>query len=75
VSAIGGKTLTERAQPQRGNRRLQGSEGVRAVRSRSDVEGSGGVRVGGSEGVRGGSEPFDQDRTGEIRPGRKSECK
>jgi hypothetical protein len=53
VSAIGGKTLTERAQRQRGNRRLQGSEGVRAVRSRSDGEGSG-WGGGGSEGVRGG---------------------
>jgi hypothetical protein len=52
VSAIGGKTLTERAQRQRGNRRLQGSEGVR----RSIKIRRGGVRVGGggSEGVRGG---------------------
>jgi hypothetical protein len=37
--------LTERAQCQRGNGWLQGSEGVRAVRSRSDGEGSEGVRA------------------------------
>jgi hypothetical protein len=36
VSAIEGESaLTERVQCQRGNERLQGSEGVRAVRSRS----------------------------------------
>ena len=57
--------LTERAQRQMGNGRLQGSEGVRAVRSRSDGEGSEGVRTGPnrSEGCE-GSEPFDQDQTG-----------
>jgi hypothetical protein len=46
VSAIEGESaLTERAQRQTGNERLQGSEGVRAVRSRSDGEGSKGVRA------------------------------
>jgi hypothetical protein len=46
VSATEGESaLTERAQRQRGNSRLQGSEGVRAVRSRSDEEGSEGVRA------------------------------
>jgi hypothetical protein len=34
----GESALTERAQCQRGNGWLQGSEGVRAVRSRSDGE-------------------------------------
>jgi hypothetical protein len=53
--------LTERAQRQRGNGRLQGSERVRA--------GPRGVRTALS-----GSEPFNQDRTGEIRPGRMSGC-
>jgi hypothetical protein len=38
----GESVLTEQAQRQRGNGRLQGSEGVQAVRSRSD----GGVRGG-----------------------------
>jgi hypothetical protein len=39
VSATEGESvLTERAQRQRGNRRLQGFEGVRAVRSGSDGE-------------------------------------
>jgi hypothetical protein len=41
--------LTERAQRQRGNGRLQGSEGVQVVRSRSDGGGS-----NGSERVPGG---------------------
>jgi hypothetical protein len=46
VSATEGESaLTERAQRQRGNERLEGSEGVRAVRSRSDGEGSEGVRA------------------------------
>ena len=45
----GESTLTERAQRQRGNGRLQGSEGVRAVRSRSDGAGSEGVRAVRSE--------------------------
>jgi hypothetical protein len=35
-AAEGEGALTERVQRQRGNRWLQGSEGVRAVRSRSD---------------------------------------
>jgi hypothetical protein len=69
VSATKGEsTLTERAQRQGGNRRLQGSEGVRAVRSRVDGERSeGGVRRGprGSE----GSEPFDQNWTGKSQTG------
>jgi hypothetical protein len=58
----GESALTERAQRQGGNGRLQGSEGVRAVRSRSDGGGPKGVRTGpsGSEGF----EPFDQDQTG-----------
>jgi hypothetical protein len=43
VNDRGESALTERAQRQRGNRRLQGSEGVRAVRSRLDGEGSKGV--------------------------------
>jgi hypothetical protein len=81
----GESALTERVQHQRGNRRLKGSEGVRAVQSRSDG-GGGEVRGdpkgsklfdqdqtwGRSKGIRGGlrgSESFDQDRTGEIRPG------
>jgi hypothetical protein len=39
MSVIEGEiVLTERAQRQRGNGRLQGSEGVRTVRSRSDGE-------------------------------------
>jgi hypothetical protein len=39
VSATEGESaLTEWAQRQRGNERLQGSEGVRAIRSRSDGE-------------------------------------
>jgi hypothetical protein len=53
VSDRGGeRALTERAQRQRGNGRLQGSEEVRAVRSRSDGGGPKGVRTGpsGSEG-------------------------
>jgi hypothetical protein len=67
VSDRGGeRALTERAQCQRGNGRLQGSEGVRTVRSRSDGEGSEGVpRGGGSEGF----ELFDQDWTGKIQTG------
>jgi hypothetical protein len=66
VSATEGESvLTERAQLQRGNGRLQGSEGVRVVRSRSDGEGSEGVRGGPR-----GSEPFDQDRTGENQTGK-----
>jgi hypothetical protein len=61
VSDRGGENaLTERAQRQRGNGRLQGSEGIRVIRSRSD-----GARSRGSE----GSEPFDQDRTGENQTG------
>ena len=69
VSDRGGEsTLTERAQRQRGNGRLQGSEGVRAVRSRSDGEGSEGVRRGVRRGSE-GSEPFDQDRTGKSQTG------
>jgi hypothetical protein len=66
VSATEGESaLTEGAQRQRGNGRLQGSEGVRAVRSRSDREGSEGG-PNGSERVRGGlsgSKPFDLNRT------------
>jgi hypothetical protein len=70
VSATEGKsTLIERVQRERGNERLQGSEGVRTVRSRSDggrgPRGSERVRDG-SKGIRGGprgSEPFDQDQT------------
>jgi hypothetical protein len=47
VSAIGGESeLTELAQRHRGNGRLQGSEGVRIVRSRSDGGGPKGVRMG-----------------------------
>jgi hypothetical protein len=47
-----GEERADRAGPAPGgNGRLQGSEGVRVVRSRSD---GGGPR---------GSEPFDQDRT------------
>jgi hypothetical protein len=53
--------LTERVKRQRGNGRLQGSEGVRTVRSRSN----------GGRGPK-GSEPFDQDWTGEIRPGKQT---
>jgi hypothetical protein len=52
VSAIEGESaLTERVKRQRGNERLEGSEGVRDVRSRSD--GGGGVRRGprGPKGV------------------------
>jgi hypothetical protein len=47
------------------DRRLQGSEGVRVVRSRSDEGGPKGVRTGpsGSEGGPSGSEPFDLNRT------------
>jgi hypothetical protein len=49
VSATEGESaLKERAQRQRGNRRLQGSEGVRAVRSRSD----GGNQTGKDERLR-----------------------
>jgi hypothetical protein len=44
----GESVLTERVQCQGGNRHLQGSEGVRAIRSRSD----GGRGPRGSEGVR-----------------------
>jgi hypothetical protein len=59
VSNRGGEgALTERAQRQRGNGRLQGSEGVRVVRSRSDGGGPKGferVRTGPS-GSEGGSE-------------------
>jgi hypothetical protein len=66
VSAIGGESeLTELAQRHRGNGRLQGSEGVRIVRSRSDgggPKGSEWVR-GGSKRVRAGSEPFDLNQT------------
>jgi hypothetical protein len=68
----GESALTERVQCQRGNRRLQGSEGVRAVRSRSDGGGP-----NGSKRVRGGpsgSESFDQDRTRETRTGMMSGC-
>jgi hypothetical protein len=36
LATEGESALTERAQRQRGNGRLQGSEGVRAVRSRPD---------------------------------------
>jgi hypothetical protein len=43
LATEGESALTERAQRQRGNGRLQGSEGVRAVRSRS--AGGGGVRA------------------------------
>jgi hypothetical protein len=46
VSDRGGESvLTERVQRQRGNGWLQGSEGVRIVRSRSDGRGSEGVRA------------------------------
>jgi hypothetical protein len=67
--------LTERAQRQRGNGRLQGSEGVRTVRPRSDGEASEGGSNGseggpsGSEQGPSGSEPFDQDRTGKSQTG------
>jgi hypothetical protein len=61
VTDKGESALTERVQRQRGNGRLQGSEGVRTVRSRSD----------GGRDPR-GSEPFDQDRTGEIRQGKQT---
>jgi hypothetical protein len=55
VSDRGGeRALTERAQRQRGNGRLQGSEEVRAVRSRSDGGGPKGVRTG-PRGVRAGA--------------------
>jgi hypothetical protein len=57
LAAEGESALTERAQRHRGNRRLLGSEGVRAVRSRSNGEGSE------------GSEPFDQDQTGKSQTG------
>jgi hypothetical protein len=52
----GESALTERVQCQRGNRRLQGSEGVRAVQSRSDGGGpNGSKRVqAGPRGVRAG---------------------
>jgi hypothetical protein len=50
VSATEGENaLTARAQHQRGNRWLQGFEGVRAVQSRSDGEGSEGVQAVRSE--------------------------
>jgi hypothetical protein len=53
VSAIEGENvLTEWVQRQRGNGRLQGSEGVRAVRSRSDGEGSERVRGGPSRSIK-----------------------
>jgi hypothetical protein len=55
----GESVLTERAQRQRGNKRLQGSEGVRAIRSRSDEEGSEGVRT-----VRSRSDGEKSDRDG-----------
>jgi hypothetical protein len=51
----GESALTERVQRPRGNRRLQGSEGVRAVRSRSN---------GGSEGGPSGSERLRMALTG-----------
>jgi hypothetical protein len=65
VSTIEGESaLTERAQRQRGNGRLQGSEGVRAVRSRSDGEGSEGG-PNGSEWVQGG--PSESERVRAVR--------
>jgi hypothetical protein len=44
-AAEGESALTEQAQRQRGNRRLQGFEGIRVVRSRSDGEGFEGVQA------------------------------
>jgi hypothetical protein len=66
VSATEGKSaLTERVQRQGGNGWLQGSEGVRAVRSRSD----GGRGPRGSEGVRAVRSRLDG---GIIRPGKQT---
>jgi hypothetical protein len=78
VSAIEGESaLTERVQRQWGDGRLQGSEAVRAVRSRLDggnqtekdkrlrvtLTGGSGRQVRVREAVP-RFEPFDQDRTG-----------
>jgi hypothetical protein len=53
--------------------RMAGSEGVRAVRSRSDGGGgSEGVRVVRSESDGGGSEPFDLNRAEGMRPGKQT---
>jgi hypothetical protein len=64
-STEGESVLTERAQRQGGNGRLQGSEGVRAVQSRSDGEGSEGVRMGlkGSERVRAIRSRSDEEKS------------
>jgi hypothetical protein len=60
VSDRGGESaLTERAQCQRGNGWLQGSEPFNRDRTRRGPR---------------GSEPFDQDQTGEIGLGRMSGC-
>jgi hypothetical protein len=77
--------LTERAQRQGGNRRLQGSEGVRAVRSRSDGGNQTGtderlwVALTGGPGVKCAcakryprSKPFDLNRAEGIRPGKQT---
>jgi hypothetical protein len=69
VSNRGESALTERAQRQRGNGRLQGSKGSEPF----DQDRTGrGPR--GSEGGPKGSEPFDQDWMGRIRLGRMSGC-
>jgi hypothetical protein len=65
VSATAGKRADRAGPAQGGNRRLQGSEGVRGGPSRSiKIELRGPRR----------SKPFDQDRTGKIRPGMMSDC-
>jgi hypothetical protein len=66
VSATEGeRALTEQVQRQRGNGRLEGSEGSESF----DQDRTEGVR-GGSE----GSKSFDQDQTGEIGPEWMSGC-
>jgi hypothetical protein len=84
VSAIEGESaLTERVKRQRGNERLEGSEGVRDVRSRSDGGNQTGmdeqlrVTLTGGQGVRCAcakwyprSEPFDLNQTEGIGPGK-----
>jgi hypothetical protein len=84
VSATEGESaLTERVQRQRGNERLEGSEGVRDVRSRSDGGNQTGmdeqlrVTLTGGQGVRcvcakwyPWSKPFDLNQTEGIGPGK-----
>jgi hypothetical protein len=70
LATEGEGALTEWVQRQKGNRRLQGSEGVRVFRSRSNGGGPKGVQTGPS-----GSEPFNLNRMREIRPGRMSGCR